>query len=143
MDTDHILTLFLMAHLNKPTYTLVFLLYSLSTPIKPTLANCYLPNGTDRNAAAGADSAADEQYAACHLDGRASMCCAIGPARQSNRDSCTSNGLCLGPDGVTWWRESCTDQSWTDPACVQLYVNGTYDGRQSEFIKGSPLWLRS
>lgn len=120
----------MMAHSNKSTHSLVFLLYSLSTAIRPTLANCYWPNGTDRNDAAGARSP-DQFYAACHPDAKASMCCAIGPARQSNPDMCTSNGLCLGPDGVTWWRESCTDQSWTDPACVQLYVNGTYDGRQN------------
>jgi hypothetical protein len=23
------------------------------------------------------------------------------------------------------WRESCTDPTWKDPACIKLFVNGT------------------
>jgi len=126
-----------MAPASKATHAVFFfLLYSLSTVIRPTCANCYWPNGTDRNVAANASylGSADEFYAPCHPDAKASMCCAIGPARQSYPDTCASNGLCLSADGATWWRESCTDQSWSDPACVQLYVNGTFDGTESEFV---------
>ena len=129
----------MMGPSGKPTQTVFFfLLFSLSTLISPTSANCYWPNGTDRNVAVNASypGSANEFYAPCNPDATASMCCAIGPARLSDPDTCTSNGLCFGPDGTTWWRESCTDQSWSDPACVQLYVNGTYNGLQSEFVRG-------
>jgi hypothetical protein len=137
----------MMAPAGRPTYTVFFvLLYSLSTLITHISANCYWPNGTDRNVAANASypGSADEYYAPCNPDATASMCCAIGPARQGSADVCASNGLCLSPDGTIWWRESCTDKSWRDPNCVQLYVNGTFDGTQSEFRRGvSPIpWFR-
>lgn len=126
----------MMAPTGKPTHAVFFfLLHSLSTLIRPISANCYNPDGTDHNVAVNASypGSADEYYAPCNPDAKASMCCAIGPGRQSDPDICASNGLCLDPGG-TWWRESCTDQSWSDPACVKLYVNGTFDGLQSEFF---------
>jgi hypothetical protein len=66
------------------------------------------------------------------------MYCAIGPGRQSDPDICASNGLCLDPGG-TWWREGCTDQSWSDPACIKLYINGTFYCLQSEFVVSPPI----
>jgi hypothetical protein len=126
----------MMAPTGKPTHAVFFfLLHSLSTLIRPISANCYNPDGTDHNVAVNASypGSADEYYAPCNPDAKASMCCAIGPGRQSDPDICASNGLCLDPGG-TWWRESCTDQSWSDPAYVKLYVNGTFDGLQSEFF---------
>lgn len=57
----------------------------------------------------------------------ASMCC----AKESSMffDSCT-DGICaytyasgaLGPydDGLSFWRDSCTDHTWRNPACVTI-----------------------
>ncbi|CAI4213252.1 unnamed protein product [Parascedosporium putredinis] len=50
------------------------------------------------------------------LDGRgASMCCNVGTG-----DVCRDNGLCFNPSVEHLWRESCTDPTWKDPACVKL-----------------------
>ena len=68
------------------------------------------------------------------------MCCAWGSIRAANGDAntCQSNGLCMDGLGVTW-RESCTDPTWQDPACIRLFVNGTgYKGTaqiSGEYIK--------
>jgi len=55
-----------MAPTGKPTHAVFFfLLYSLSTLIRPTSANCYNADGTNHNAAVNASypGSADEYYA--------------------------------------------------------------------------------
>jgi hypothetical protein len=42
------------------------------------------------------------------------MCCALG-----NGDTCTSDGLCLNPNGLKY-RDGCTDPTWQDPGCTRL-----------------------
>jgi hypothetical protein len=59
------------------------------------------------------------------------MCYAIGPYRGSP-DNCykDGSGLCYNQnmgETVHSWRESCTDATWRDPACVKLFTNGTSD----------------
>ena len=70
----------------------------------------------------------DAVYAPCknNTEG-ASMCYAIGPYRGSP-DYCykDGSGLCFNSNvgqTVHYWRESCTDATWRDPACVQLFTN--------------------
>jgi hypothetical protein len=63
----------MMAPTSKPTHAVFFflLLYSLST-LRPTSANYYWPDGTDRNFAANASfpGSADEYYAPCNPDAK-------------------------------------------------------------------------
>jgi hypothetical protein len=61
--------------------------------------HCYYPDGTN----------ADAGTSPCNTTAAVSACC-------DPRDSCTISGLCLGASG--WiYRSSCTDQTWTSPAC--------------------------
>ena len=124
-----------MATTYRPSCSLPLLvLCAISLLVKLASAGCFLPDGTDRNLAANA-TYPYEYYSPCNNQtGVVSMCCAIGPDRlATDPDTCASNGLCLSYDGTTWWRESCTDPTWKDPACVQLYVNGQYDGEAGKF----------
>lgn len=70
------------------------------------------------------------------------MCCAIGPGRagEGSGDICLDNGLCqndLVGDKTTIWRESCTDPTWRDPACIKLFMNGTGFGEATNAISGA------
>ena len=90
-----------------------FLLCFLSS----TTATCYYPNGT---------AVINTNYQPCS-NGTVSMCCALD---RDNSNSCLSNGLCHDPCTVNhdcnhgspgqFWRESCTDPSWTSPFCLRL-----------------------
>ena len=86
---------------------------------------CYNPDGSNRNAMSNATDG--WLYSPCDNAADVSMCCAIGPGRDGSQDVCLDSGLCsndiLG-DGLVW-RESCTDPTWQDPACLKLFVNGT------------------
>jgi hypothetical protein len=108
-------------------FILVLLSFLFLLPCQSSAA-CFTPNGTNINAYNGYDDGAI--YAPCNSDPTAvSMCCAIGPNRGS-KDECfkDGSGLCtntnVGP-GAHFWRESCTDVTWRDPACVKLFINGT------------------
>ena len=81
-------------------------------------ANCYLPNGTDRNVIA---NATEDNYQPCSNDGF-SMCCRLWPLGDQTVDVCRSNGLCYNPGVGIIWRESCTDQTWKSPNCLKLCV---------------------
>jgi hypothetical protein len=74
-------------------------------------ASCYVPNGTVRAPDPG------HAYQPCNI-GTYSMCCATN--RTSDADQCLQNGLCYNADGNYYWRESCTDPTWTSEACSQL-----------------------
>lgn len=89
-------------------------------------AACFTSNGTNVNTLIGYPD--DGIYAPCkNTTNGASMCCATGIYRGS-RDNCyeDGSGLCynknVGPT-VHFWRESCTDPTWRDPACVKLFNN--------------------
>jgi hypothetical protein len=88
-------------------------------------AACYTPEGLDRNAMFNASEG--YLYAPCNNVAAVSMCCAIGPGRiaDGNADTCIPGGLCYNPGSDIYWRESCTDPTWEDPACIKLFVNGT------------------
>jgi hypothetical protein len=77
-------------------------------------ANCYDPNGNNRN---GYITGTAAPYQPCNPGDLASMCCSVA------FNECRSDGLCF--DGTTLWRESCTDPTWQSPSCIKLCVNGT------------------
>jgi hypothetical protein len=66
-------------------------------------------------------------YAPCDNVAAVSMCCAIGTGRVAagTADNCIPGGLCYNQGANLYWRESCTDPTWNDPACIKLFVNGT------------------
>lgn len=88
-------------------------------------AACYTPEGLDRNVMF--DASDGYLYAPCDNVAAVSMCCAIGPGRVAagNADNCIPGGLCYNERANLYWRESCTDPTWEDPACMKLFVNGT------------------
>ncbi|KAL8945883.1 MAG: hypothetical protein Q9222_007642 [Ikaeria aurantiellina] len=92
----------------------------LSAFISTASADCFYPNGTDRNE--GTDvTPGTEAYVPCNQVNPFSMCCRYGG------DDCLPNGLCQGyaSDGSKpVWRESCTDPTWTSPYCLRLCVTG-------------------
>lgn len=86
---------------------------------------CYTPAGRNINAANNLPDGA--LYAPCNISAPVSMCCAIGVNR-TYQDVCIDGGLCHNAfygNRDQYWRESCTDPTWKDPACVKLFVNGT------------------
>jgi hypothetical protein len=105
------------------------LLTSLSTLILSHVghssAACYTPEGLDRNAMFNESDG--YLYAPCDNVVAVSMCCAIGPGRVAagSADNCIPGGLCYNELANLYWRESCTDPTWEDPACIKLFVNGT------------------
>jgi hypothetical protein len=83
---------------------------------------CYMPNGESRNGHINVTEG--WVYAPCDNTADVSMCCAIGPGRaDGTQDTCLENGLCQ--NNQLLWRESCTDPTWEDPACIKLFLNGT------------------
>lgn len=67
---------------------------------------CYYPNG---------DAAAMTDFAPCNSNSSAvSMCC-----DWPNGDRCTEDGICMSGSNA-YYRDSCTDQTWVAPECVQL-----------------------
>src|SRR5271163_3436544 len=88
-------------------------------------AACYTPEGLDRNEMFNASEG--YLYAPCDNVVPVSMCCAIGPGRVADgtADTCIPGGLCYNQGANLYWRESCTDPTWTSPACIKLFVNGT------------------
>src|SRR5207249_4993187 len=88
----------------------VILLGSFAPETVQAGSGCYYINGTER--------AKGDQYQPCDPKAKASMCCAIGPGRE-NKDTCLGSGLCLGNTkdaSIIYWRETCTDPTWKDPA---------------------------
>lgn len=81
---------------------------------------CYRPDGSE----------ADDTYRPCDKTASVSMCCHLGVGSSYNGgDACGSGptyGLC-GITGTQLWRESCTDPTWQDPACLQFCTTG--DGK--------------
>ena len=94
-----------------PTVLLVIILASLRVS-----AQCYNPDG----------SQASSQYQPCNPD-RPSMCCALNRT-SAVVNSCRSDNLCADADNNSLWRESCTDPTWKDPACIQLCAEGVTQG---------------
>ncbi|KAI1346521.1 hypothetical protein F5Y01DRAFT_297621 [Xylaria sp. FL0043] len=67
---------------------------------------CYYPNGEK-----------SESDSPCNPDADASFCCS-----SSSDSSCLNNLLCQDGTGRVI-RGSCTDQTWTDPACPQYCLS--------------------
>ncbi|CAI4218860.1 unnamed protein product [Parascedosporium putredinis] len=86
----------------------------LSIAARWAAAECYLPNGVDRNQAKSAGSF----YERCNNATDVSMCCNTGLG-----DICRENGLCFNPNTEQVWRESCTDPTWKSPSCLKLCVS--------------------
>ncbi|KIW03167.1 uncharacterized protein PV09_05395 [Verruconis gallopava] len=85
--------------------------------IRGSNCNCFLPNGTDVNRLFDLDG---DVWVPCSTAGDDSMCCRTNVTKGA--DTCVSNGLCHSNGGPMLWRESCTDPTWTSPACLQLCV---------------------
>ncbi|KAL8873037.1 MAG: hypothetical protein Q9174_001424 [Haloplaca sp. 1 TL-2023] len=83
------------------------LLLSLTVAVS---AECFLPNGTDRNLGLFDDDYFPFQTTS---DGH-SMCCNI------HHDTPRSDGLCADLSLGIVWRESCTDPTWESPNCIKL-----------------------
>ncbi|KUJ16055.1 uncharacterized protein LY89DRAFT_102022 [Mollisia scopiformis] len=62
-------------------------------------------------------TAQDGNYTSCYPTQKVSMCC------RTEGDSCSTNGLCMNTVGstATYWRESCTDPTWTSPYCLNAF----------------------
>ena len=104
--------------------TFTTLLLTLIATIDLTTASCYTPNGTDINAYNNVPDL--YLYAPCNKTAKVSMCCAIGPGRGDDHCFADGSGLCWNPAGANGtinWRESCTDPTWRDPACVRLFIH--------------------
>ena len=83
-------------------------------------ADCFLPNHTQR---LGPNGDAD-YYKPCPSTSQYGICCAL-------YDHCRPDGLCTSSDGGLLWRESCTDQTWKSPDCINLCVSGIGKLRES------------
>ena len=112
--------------------TMMIVLYSLCLLwfVNLCTASCYWQDGTNVNAHWNVSEG--YYYQPCHNDTASnatavSMCCATGPGRvaDGNADICVDQGLCYSSALGIHWRESCTDQTWQDPACIKLFLNGT------------------
>ncbi|KAI4290367.1 MAG: hypothetical protein L6R35_000356 [Caloplaca aegaea] len=83
-------------------------------------ANCYYPNGTDRNQGFPTDT-----YNPINPGDDVSMCCSdLG-------DKPRSDGLCANAEGSVIWRESCTDRTWQSPKCIKLCAGSAPDTNES------------
>lgn len=102
-------------HYYPMTSNIVAFIVALLLTAAPAASQCYLPNGTDTNVAHG-----NNFYQSCGFKwpgAKHSMCCRLG----DGGDTCLPNGLCSSG----WnWRESCTDPTWEDPGCLQLFPEG-------------------
>jgi len=90
------------------------LLLTLSMIVSSVIGTCYHPDGTS----------AHVDYKPCNTNGNVSMCCHLGVSN-NNGDACGSGptyGLC-GITGPQLWRESCTDPTWKDPACLKFCLD--------------------
>ncbi|KAI4268250.1 MAG: hypothetical protein LQ337_007944 [Flavoplaca oasis] len=103
---------------NRPVATTtIFLIYIVAF----ASANCFLPNGTDRNSILWDSHGIDYQpsgYGSPADDFQ--MCCATN--NRQNPDTPRKDGLCNDLAGI--WRESCTDPTWKSPSCVKLCIDG-------------------
>lgn len=128
----------------------------LPTAIATSLA-CYTPEGDSRNAQFNESDG--YLYQPCNSTGKPFCILSkrIANTRRSkffnvlcdragtdslgqSRHTCLANGLCQSSTGAIW-RESCTDPTWQDPACIKLFVNNTgYDGGEISYDEnGKPL----
>ena len=74
---------------------------------------CYLPDGQPVD---------DPSVQPCNQAGgpTVSMCCSLN--RTIHPDQCLENGLCTGGGNV--FRDSCTDNTWKSPLCLNLCTTG-------------------
>jgi hypothetical protein len=98
-------------HLNS--FSLALLAIQLTAPRACHAAQCYRPDG----------STTDTDYQPCYQSAGHSMCCATNRTN-AYVNKCRPDNLCWQVDGGVIWRESCTDPTWKDPACLQLCTEG-------------------
>jgi hypothetical protein len=87
------------------------ILLALNAQIVASAATCYNPDGTARSNPQGG-------YQPCQTGSGHSMCCNL------QTDQCLPSGLCVTTGFAPLWRESCTDPTWKDPACLNLCTSG-------------------
>ena len=107
--------------LNRNTSTMARLhtfLFCLSLIFPQCYASCYFPNG------ASADILDDlPLMQPCNeTPGVQSMCCmtqTIGVF-----ESCNADNLCVNDENTVLAQGTCTDETWRDPACLNLCISG-------------------
>lgn len=87
-------------------------------------AQCYLPNGTDRHAAANAGNGKWTPCPGGSTNGH-TMCC-----NTNTGDQCR-DGLCWNEGSKLLWRESCTDPTWQSIGCLKLCISNNQSKDQS------------
>ena len=91
--------------------------------IDAAIANCYYPNGTDRN-----EGFPNDTYFPINPGDDFSMCCShLG-------DKPRSDGLCANADGSVIWRESCTDRTWSSPKCIKLCAGASPGNAETSLL---------
>ncbi|KUJ13760.1 uncharacterized protein LY89DRAFT_784628 [Mollisia scopiformis] len=88
--------------------------------ISSTLAiTCYNP---PKNVGTSG-TAQDGNYTSCNINQEESMCCRSKKIGPWPPDACLESGLCINTAGSapTYWRESCTDPTWTSPYCLNVF----------------------
>ncbi|KAI4289902.1 MAG: hypothetical protein L6R35_000818 [Caloplaca aegaea] len=86
---------------------------AVSLALLPTVtAECYSPNGTDRNFALSSDI-----YQACDGGNKHSMCCRKGHRSMSPR-------CCFNAQANEIRRGRCTEPMWQSPECIKLCIMG-------------------
>ncbi|CZR65518.1 uncharacterized protein PAC_15418 [Phialocephala subalpina] len=116
-------------------YSMLSLLAILSLPT--TLAiTCYNPPTTP----GGQGSVQDGNYTSCNVNQNVSMCCRSSTVNGYPPDACLSNGLCVDTtaSAPTYWRESCTDPTWTSPYCVNALVSCSHDASNNAEVSQCP-----
>ncbi|KAF2788923.1 hypothetical protein K505DRAFT_378563 [Melanomma pulvis-pyrius CBS 109.77] len=83
-------------------------------------ANCFLPNGTDRNVLYPGKG---QNYLPCDTSSEFSMCCRTYEPGGFPVDVCEGS-FCRNSKTKELWRESCSDATWKSEGCVKLCVEG-------------------
>lgn len=94
----------------------IFILTIQLVRVASAVKACYYPDGNQQTADTPCDASAADSH-----------CC-------GSKDICLSNGLCFQVGGVqSVTRGSCTDATWSSPACSRLCIDGTsFNSRNPE-----------
>ncbi len=101
----------------KPNMGRFYIFIVFLTSISRSLATCFYPNGTPVEVVGG-----KEVNQPCNKTaGVHSMCCLLDDPKPN---TCNSDGLCIPFDNGFIYRDTCTDPTWEDPACLKICTDG-------------------
>jgi hypothetical protein len=69
------------------------------------------------------------------------MCCATNRPNTVYQNKCRPDDLCVEGQTENLWRESCTDPTWKDPACLPLCISGICNNRNYDFDSWKRVFL--